>query len=129
MTAQIVMEGFLGTQYQLKPWIRKLITRAFAIVPALVCIAIYGAQGLNELLILSQIILSLQLPFAVWPLIYFTSKREIMTVEYYDPDPNFEPTTESFMNSRSEVVVMCIIGSLLTIFNFVLLVEVVNGNT
>ena len=129
MTAQIVMEGFLGTQYQLKPWIRKLITRAFAIVPALACIAIYGAKGLNDLLILSQIILSLQLPFAVWPLIYFTSNREIMTVEFFDPDPNILTNKQSFVNDRTEVIVMCVIGTLLTIFNFVLLVEVVQGNT
>ena len=128
MTAQIVMEGFLGTQYQIKPWIRKLITRSFAIVPALVCIAIYGAQGLNELLILSQIVLSLQLPFAVWPLIYFTSNREIMSVEYYDPNPSID-SKESFVNNNVEIITMCIIGLLLTIFNFVLLVEVVRGNT
>ena len=128
MTAQIVMEGFLGTQYQIKPWIRKLITRSFAIVPALVCIAIYGAQGLNELLILSQIVLSLQLPFAVWPLIYFTSNREIMSVEYYDPNSSID-SKESFVNNNVEIITMCIIGLLLTIFNFVLLVEVVRGNT
>jgi manganese transport protein len=82
MAGQIVMEGFLGSQFKVKPWIRRLITRIFAVVPALICIFVYGEQKLNDLLILSQIILSLQLPFAVWPLVYFTSSQKIMTVYY-----------------------------------------------
>jgi manganese transport protein len=82
MAGQIVMEGFLGSQFKVKPWVRRLITRLMAVIPALICIFVFGEQKLNDLLILSQIILSLQLPFAVWPLLYFTSRKDIMTVRY-----------------------------------------------
>jgi manganese transport protein len=82
MAGQIVMEGFLGGAIRLKPWVRRLVTRLLAIGPALVCIIIYGESGLNNLLILSQIILSLQLPFAVWPLVYFTCSKSIMTLKF-----------------------------------------------
>ncbi|WP_311295055.1 Nramp family divalent metal transporter [Paenibacillus sp. MER TA 81-3] len=76
LAGQIVMEGFL--QIRLKPWVRRLITRLIAIVPTVIVIAIYGEQGTAELLILSQVILSLQLSFAVFPLIRFTSDKKKM---------------------------------------------------
>jgi manganese transport protein len=76
LAGQIVMEGFLDIR--LRPWLRRLITRAIAIVPALVTILIYGDRGSGALLILSQVILSLQLPFAVFPLVSFTSDRKKM---------------------------------------------------
>jgi manganese transport protein len=76
LAGQIVMEGFL--QVRLRPWLRRLITRAIAIVPALITIAIYGDRGTGALLILSQVILSLQLPFAVFPLVSFTSDARKM---------------------------------------------------
>ena len=76
LAGQIVMEGFLSIR--LRPWLRRLITRLIAIVPALVVIWIYGDRGTGPLLILSQVILSLQLPFAVFPLLQFTSDREKM---------------------------------------------------
>ncbi|MFW5434077.1 Nramp family divalent metal transporter [Paenibacillus apiarius] len=76
LAGQIVMEGFL--QIRLKPWVRRLITRLIAIVPAVIVIAIYGEQGTADLLILSQVILSLQLSFAVFPLIRFTSDTKKM---------------------------------------------------
>jgi manganese transport protein len=76
LSGQIVMEGFLSIR--LRPWLRRLITRLIAIVPALAVIAIYGEQGTGPLLILSQVILSLQLPFAVFPLVLFTSDRAKM---------------------------------------------------
>lgn len=82
MAGQIVMEGFLGARFTIKPWIRRLVTRLLAVIPALICITIYGESRLNDLLILSQIVLSLQLPFAVWPLIYFTSSKLIMSVKF-----------------------------------------------
>jgi manganese transport protein len=73
LAGQIVMEGFLNLR--LRPWLRRLITRLVAIVPALVTIGIYGERGTGQLLILSQVVLSLQLPFAVFPLVAFTSSK------------------------------------------------------
>lgn len=73
MAGQIVMEGFL--ELRLRPWVRRLLTRLVAIVPAAVVAALYGEHGVGELLILSQVILSLQLSFAVVPLVQFTSNR------------------------------------------------------
>jgi manganese transport protein len=63
---------------RLRPWLRRLITRALAIVPAVVITAIYGAAGTEKLLLLSQVVLSLQLPFAVVPLVRFTSDKKRM---------------------------------------------------
>lgn len=73
LAGQIVMEGFLNIR--LRPWLRRLITRLVAIVPAVIVASLYGAKGVNELLILSQVVLSLQLSFAVIPLVLFTSSR------------------------------------------------------
>jgi manganese transport protein len=73
LSGQIVMEGFLSLR--LRPWLRRVITRLIAIVPAVVVIAWYGESGTGPLLILSQVVLSLQLPFAVFPLLQFTSDR------------------------------------------------------
>jgi manganese transport protein len=67
------MEGFLGLR--INPTLRRLITRLFAITPALITTLAMGERGLNSLLILSQVILSCALPFAVIPLVYFTSSR------------------------------------------------------
>ncbi|MBB3130822.1 manganese transport protein [Paenibacillus rhizosphaerae] len=71
LAGQIVMEGFMNIR--LKPWIRRLITRLIAIVPAVIVIGIYGEGSTGQLLIFSQVILSLQLSFAVFPLVKFTS--------------------------------------------------------
>src|SRR5256714_2404219 len=76
LAGQIVMEGFLNIR--LRPWLRRLITRLVAIVPAVIVAALYGASGTAKLLILSQVILSLQLSFAVIPLIIFTGDRRKM---------------------------------------------------
>ncbi|CAN5621963.1 Nramp family divalent metal transporter [soil metagenome] len=73
LAGQIVMEGFLNLR--IKPWIRRLITRLVAIVPALVVAILYGERGTSELLVFSQVILSLQLSFAVVPLVQFTSDK------------------------------------------------------
>jgi manganese transport protein len=73
LAGQIVMEGFLNIR--LPAWLRRLITRLIAIVPAVIVTAMYGERGAGGLLILSQVILSLQLSFAVVPLVYFTSQR------------------------------------------------------
>ncbi len=76
LAGQIVMEGFLNLR--LRPWLRRLITRLIAIVPAIIVIAINGEEGSGPLLVLSQVILSLQLPFAIFPLLQFTSSEKLM---------------------------------------------------
>src|SRR5437667_6817500 len=76
LAGQIVMEGFLNIR--LRPWLRRLITRLVAIVPAVICTAFYGESGTAKLLVFSQVILSLQLSFAVVPLIIFTNDRRKM---------------------------------------------------
>ncbi len=73
MAGQITMEGFL--QIRIRPWLRRLITRSLAIIPAVLVIAYQGDAGSESLLIFSQVILSMQLPFAVVPLVRFTSSR------------------------------------------------------
>ncbi len=76
LAGQIVMEGFLDIR--LRPWVRRLITRLMAIVPAVIVAAIFGQRGVGNLLILSQVILSLQLGFAVVPLVIFTNDKDKM---------------------------------------------------
>lgn len=76
LAGQIVMEGFLDLKMQ--PWARRLISRMLAVIPALIVVAAYGSAGTYKLLILSQVILSLQLPFAIIPLIHFTSDKRRM---------------------------------------------------
>ncbi len=76
LAGQIVMEGFLNLR--LRPWLRRLITRLIAIVPAVIVSALYGESGTAQLLLWSQVILSLQLSFAVVPLVLFTSDRRKM---------------------------------------------------
>jgi manganese transport protein len=82
LAGQIVMEGFLNIR--LKPWLRRLITRLIAIIPAVIVTALYGESGTAQLLILSQVILSLQLSFAVVPLVQFTSDKKKMG-EFVNP--------------------------------------------
>jgi manganese transport protein len=76
LAGQVVMEGFI--HFKVQPWIRRLITRGLAIVPTILVVAVTGEQGTEKLLILSQVILSLQLSFAVVPLVIFTGSRKWM---------------------------------------------------
>ncbi|HEX7342734.1 MAG TPA: Nramp family divalent metal transporter, partial [bacterium] len=76
LAGQIVMEGFVNIR--LRPWIRRLITRLAAIIPALITIIYFGEGATGELLVLSQVVLSLQLPFAIIPLVHFVSDRKRM---------------------------------------------------
>ena len=76
LAGQVVMEGFI--HLKLSPWLRRLITRSLAIIPTIIVVAITGEQGTEKLLILSQVILSLQLSFAVIPLVIFTGSRKKM---------------------------------------------------
>lgn len=76
LTGQIVMEGFI--HFRMKPWARRLITRSIAIVPALIAAVLYGESGTARLLVLSQVVLSMQLPFAMVPLVMFTADAQKM---------------------------------------------------
>jgi len=78
LAGQIVMEGYL--QLRINPWMRRLLTRVIAIIPAVIVILVNGEQDINNLLVLSQVILSLQLGFAVVPLIHFVSDKKTMGV-------------------------------------------------
>jgi len=100
LAGQIVMEGFLDIR--LKPWLRRLITRSIAIIPAALVIGFAGENKVTSLLILSQVILSFQLPFAVIPLIQFTGDRSKMG---------------EFTNSRLTKVVAWIVASAILFFN------------
>ena len=82
LAGQVVMEGFLNIR--IRPWLRRLITRGLAIVPAIIVTAFWGEQGTAKLLVLSQVVLSLQLSFAVVPLVMFTSDRRKMG-EFVNP--------------------------------------------
>ncbi|HEY1470970.1 MAG TPA: Nramp family divalent metal transporter [Candidatus Acidoferrum sp.] len=104
LAGQIVMEGFL--RIRLKPWIRRLITRMIAILPAVLVIGIAGEGKLTSLLILSQVILSFQLPFAVIPLVRFTSERAKMG---------------EFVNSRLTTVISWGVTAAILFFNVELL--------
>jgi len=76
LAGQVVMEGFI--HLRVSPWLRRLITRGLAIIPTIIVVAVNGESGTEKLLILSQVILSLQLSFAVVPLVIFTNSRERM---------------------------------------------------
>jgi len=76
LAGQVVMEGFM--HWRLSPWVRRLITRGLAIVPAVIIIGVRGNSSVNDLLTLSQVILALQLPFAMFPLLHFTSSSKRM---------------------------------------------------
>ena len=104
LAGQIVMEGFLDIR--LKPWLRRLITRSIAIIPAAVVIGIAGNDKVTSLLILSQVILSFQLPFAVIPLIQFTADRSKMG---------------EFANSRLVSIIAWIVAAAILLFNAELL--------
>ena len=100
LAGQIVMEGFL--QIRLRPWIRRLITRTIAILPAILVIAIAGEGKVTSLLILSQVVLCFQLPFAVIPLVQFTNSRVKMG---------------EFANSRITVVIAWLVAGAILFFN------------
>ncbi|MGA9069640.1 MAG: Nramp family divalent metal transporter, partial [Terracidiphilus sp.] len=82
LAGQVVMEGFI--HLKVAPWLRRLITRSLAIIPTIIVVAFTGEQGTEKLLILSQVILSIQLSFAVVPLVLFTGNRKLMG-EFVNP--------------------------------------------
>ena len=76
LAGQVVMEGFL--HWRVRPWVRRLITRLVAVVPAVVLVSLHGNRSVTDLLTLSQVVLAMQLPFAMFPLLHFTSSRKYM---------------------------------------------------
>jgi manganese transport protein len=76
LAGQVVMEGFM--HWRIAPWLRRMITRLLAILPAIFIIGLRGDGSVNDLLTLSQVVLALQLPFAMFPLLHFTSSRRRM---------------------------------------------------
>ncbi len=104
LAGQIIMEGFINLR--VKPWVRRIITRLLAIIPAVVFIGLYGANAATELLIFSQVVLSLQLSFAIFPLLMFTGDKKIMG---------------EFANSRNMNIVAWIIGIIIASLNLWLL--------
>lgn len=110
LAGQIVMEGFLNLR--LPNWARRLVTRGIAIVPVVIVTAIYGERGTSQLLVLSQVILSMQLPFAVIPLVRFVSDRRKMG---------------EFVIPRSVAVVAWIVAAIIVALNVKLLVETFFG--
>ena len=110
LAGQIVMEGFLDLR--LPPWLRRLVTRAIAIVPAAVGVMWAGDAGATKLLLLSQVVLSLQLPFAVVPLVAFTGSRGLMG---------------DFVAPRSLVATAWVIAAVIVGLNLYLLWGVVAG--
>src|ERR1700691_1070096 len=76
MAGQVVMEGFM--HWKIAPWLRRLITRSLAIIPTVIFVAIRGANNINDLIVLSQVVLALQLPFAMFPLLHLASSRKRM---------------------------------------------------
>ncbi len=76
LAGQVVMEGFM--QWRINPWVRRMITRIAAILPAVIIIGIHGNSSINDILTLSQVVLAIQLPFAMFPLLHLTSSRKRM---------------------------------------------------
>ena len=76
LAGQVVMEGFM--HWRIRPWLRRIITRSLAVLPAIVLIGLHGEGGVTELLVLSQVVLAMQLPFAMFPLLHFTSSKKYM---------------------------------------------------
>jgi manganese transport protein len=104
------MEGFLNLR--IRPWLRRLITRAIAIVPAAIVAILYGESGTAKLLVFSQVVLSLQLSFAVFPLVQFTSDRVKMG---------------EFANSMPLKVAAYVVAALIASLNVWLLAQTVSG--
>jgi manganese transport protein len=111
LAGQVVMEGFIDIH--LKPWLRRLVTRTLAIVPTVIITILYGSRGTGKLIIFSQVILSLQLSFAVFPLVAFTSDRRRMG---------------EFVNARWLKHLSYVVAVLIAALNLWLLIQMFRGN-
>ena len=110
LAGQVVMEGFV--RIKLAPWQRRLLTRLMAIVPAMVIIWFYGDSGLAKLLIFSQVVLSMQLPFAVIPLVLFTGDKKLMG---------------KFANGPWLTKIAWVVAGVITVLNLYLIVKTFGG--
>lgn len=110
MAGQVVMEGFVNIR--IAPWKRRLITRLAAIIPAVIIIWLYGNHGLAQLLVFSQVVLSMQLPFAVIPLVKFTGDRKLMG---------------TFANSRTLSIISWTIAAVIVTLNIWLIGKTLTG--
>jgi manganese transport protein len=110
LAGQIVMEGFL--RLRIPHWARRLLTRGLAIIPVVFVTAIYGEKGTANLLVLSQVVLSMQLPFAVIPLVQFVTNREKMG---------------KFVVSRSIAILSWLVAAIILVLNFKLLYDTIFG--
>jgi manganese transport protein len=110
ISGQVVMEGFLNLR--MAPWLRRLVTRLVALAPAVIIIAIAGNEGIYRLLVLSQVILSLQLPFAIVPLIHFTADQRKMG---------------PFANSRWVTLLAWVMAVVIIVLNVKLVVDELAG--
>ncbi|KAI9474070.1 MAG: natural resistance-associated macrophage protein-domain-containing protein [Benjaminiella poitrasii] len=95
LAGQVVMSGFLGMTT--RPWIRRIVTRLIAIIPAMVAACVAGREGLSSMLVGSQVALSIQLPFAVVPLVYFTAKKKTMQLQLVVETKQFQPDEPSIV--------------------------------
>ena len=111
LAGQVVMEGFVNLH--VSPWLRRLITRSLAIIPTIIVVAITGEAGTEKLLILSQVILSLQLSFAVIPLVLFTGDRALMG---------------QFVNGRGMKILAWFTAILIAVLNAWLLIQTAMGH-
>jgi NRAMP (natural resistance-associated macrophage protein)-like metal ion transporter len=157
LAGQIVMEGFLESPshvsssnmqniqntivgiFRRNVWLRRLVTRGLAVIPALVVSLALGPSGVDMLLVLSQVILSLLLPFAVWPLIYFTCSKSVMVIQYVPSsdefvsgvdgtaavvDPALKEKKVSYVNSWLLSILAVGVGLFITGLNVYLLTQV-----
>ena len=108
LTGQIVMEGFL--KLRLPQWLIRLVTRLAALAPVLIVTVLYGSQEsvLDQLIVYSQVFLSLALPFSIFPLVYFTSDRKIMG---------------DFVNAKWNTILGYLVAVILTILNLKLIID------
>jgi manganese transport protein len=111
LAGQVVMEGFVNIK--VAPWLRRMITRTLAIIPTIIVVAFTGERGTEKLLILSQVILSMQLSFAVVPLVLFTGSRKVMG---------------EFVNSRWLQALSWLVAAVIAGLNAWLLVLMFKGN-
>jgi manganese transport protein len=110
LAGQIVMEGFV--HLRLKPWARRLLTRGLAVIPVIIVAVLFGERGTGRLLVLSQVVLSMQLPFAVIPLVQFVSSRKVMG---------------SLRISRGLAALAWVIAAVIVALNVLLLKDVFTG--
>ncbi|TIX62572.1 MAG: divalent metal cation transporter, partial [Mesorhizobium sp.] len=110
LAGQIVMEGFL--RLRIPQWARRLLTRGIAIVPVVIVTALYGERGTGQLLVFSQVILSMQLPFAVIPLVQFVSDKKKMG---------------NFAIPRAVALLAWVVAAIILVLNFKLLYDTIAG--